>query len=73
MLIKQNDNKEDFKSYYGELWENKTKQNCIILLLLWPVPLCLLMMDYLLWRLDLKGVTLQKLHNNLAKRYLNKY
>lgn len=34
---------------------------------------CLFMMDYFLWRLDLKGVTLEKLHNNLAKRHLNKY
>lgn len=29
--------------------------------------------DYLLWRLDLKGVTFGKLHNNPAKRHLNKY
>lgn len=34
---------------------------------------CLFMMDYFLWRLDLKGVTLEKLHNNSAKRHLNKY
>lgn len=34
---------------------------------------CLFMMDYLLWRLDLKGVTLEKVHNNLAKTHLNKY
>lgn len=75
MLIKQNDNKEGFESDCGELWgkkQTKTKLYSFVMTMAWA-SLCLFVMDYLLRRLDLKGVTLEKLHNNLAKRQLNKY
>lgn len=63
--------KKDFKATV----ENGGKQNTTKLFC-YGHDLCLCVIvydDYLLWRLDLKGVTFGKLHNNPAKRHLNKY